>query len=107
MARKTGSKNAAEVTPAAKNLGSVVFCSEEEHLQAAQDVVKLDHVNKPWTREAWERARPWILEQRQKLESNGWVPTDANRTELLVLKRNAPPGSFTEDGSLYLRIPKK
>ncbi|KAE8213157.1 hypothetical protein CF319_g9199, partial [Tilletia indica] len=77
------------------------------NLEAAHNVVHLDHVTKPWTREAWERARPWILEQRQKLESNGWVPTDANRTELYVLKRNAPAGAFTEDGSLYLRIPKK
>ncbi|KAE8230447.1 hypothetical protein CF326_g4555 [Tilletia indica] len=107
MPKKTVSKNAAEVAPAAANLGGVWFDSTESTLEAAHNVVHLDHVTKPWTREAWERARPWILEQRQKLESNGWVPTDANRTELYVLKRNAPAGAFTEDGSLYLRIPKK
>ncbi|KAK0542792.1 hypothetical protein OC846_006636 [Tilletia horrida] len=106
MGKKTVNSKAAEVAPAA-NLGGVKFDSNESNLQAAANVVHLDHVNKPWTREAWERARPWVLEQRQKLESNGWVPTDANRTELYVLKRNAPQGAFTEDGSLYLRIPKK
>ncbi|CAD6885011.1 unnamed protein product [Tilletia laevis] len=106
MPKKTV-KNAAEVMPAVAPLGGVWFDSNDSTLDTAQGVVHLPHVTKPWTREAWDRARPWILEQRQKLESNGWVPTDATRTELYVLKRNAPAGAFTDDGSLYLRMPKK
>ncbi len=53
-------------------------------------MVRLNHVSKPWTRESWEKARPFILEQRQKLETSGWAGTDSARTELYVLRRNAP-----------------
>ena len=52
--------------------GGVYFCSDDQVLHPVQDQVQMDHVTKPWTREAWERARPWVLEQRQKLEVAGW-----------------------------------
>ncbi|PWN53890.1 hypothetical protein IE53DRAFT_372801 [Violaceomyces palustris] len=82
----------------------VVFDSSEPTLEAAKQQVKLEHVNKPWTRDAWERAKPFVLEQRQKLEGQGWSNADGARTELFVLRKNAPHGAFTEDG---FEVPKK
>ncbi|PWN88095.1 hypothetical protein FA10DRAFT_232892 [Acaromyces ingoldii] len=87
--------------------GGIYFDSSDATVDATAKLVNLTHITKPWTRDAWERAKPWILEQRQKLESNGWSNADGARTELFVLKKNAPPGSFTEDGSIYIRVPKK
>jgi hypothetical protein len=85
----------------------VIFDSSDAVLDEAKKMVRLNHVSKPWTRESWEKARPFILEQRQKLETSGWAGTDSARTELYVLRRNAPHGAFTEDGFMYIRIPKK
>lgn len=76
-------------------------------MDTAHKQINLPHITKPWTRDAWERAKPFVLEQRQKLEGMGWSNVDGARTELYVLKRNAPAGSFTEDGSIYIRVPKK
>ncbi|SOV02894.1 uncharacterized protein UDID_06079 [Ustilago sp. UG-2017a] len=85
----------------------VIFDSSDEVLDEAKKMVRLDHVSKPWTRESWEKARPFILEQRQKLETSGWASTDSARTEMYVLRRNAPHGAFAEDGFMYIRMPKK
>jgi len=41
------------------------------------------------------------------MESSGWSGIDALRTELFVLRKPAPHVSDTEDGYLYVRIPKK
>lgn len=99
--------------------GGINFDSSDATLEAAQEQVNLPHVTKVWTRDAYERARPWILEQRQKLETMGWTSVEGVRvsgvvvlsamivrltdttmrqTELFVLKKPAPQGSFTEDG---------
>ncbi|KIS67968.1 uncharacterized protein UMAG_04014 [Mycosarcoma maydis] len=85
----------------------VIFDSSDAVLDEARKMVRLDHVSKPWTRESWEKARPFILEQRQKLETTGWAGADSARTEMYVLRRNAPHGAFTDDGFMYIRIPKK
>ncbi|KDN46265.1 hypothetical protein K437DRAFT_268148 [Tilletiaria anomala UBC 951] len=87
--------------------GGVLFSSSDAILNAVAEQVKLTHITKPWTRDAWERAKPWVLEQRQKLEGMGWASADVARTELYVLKKNAPHGADTDDGFLYIRIPKK
>lgn len=87
--------------------GGVYFDSSDSVMDTAHKQVNLPHIAKPWTRDAWERAKPWVLEQRQKLEGMGWSSVDGARTELYVLKKNAPAGSFTEDGSIYIRVPKK
>lgn len=87
--------------------GGIHFDSSDSVSDNARKQVNLEHITKPWTRDTWERARPWILEQRQKLEGLGWSNVDGARTELFVLKKNAPHGSFTEDGSIYIRVPKK
>jgi len=79
----------------------------EAGVEAAAAQVQLGHVSKPHARDAWERAKPWMLEQRQKLEGLGWAPVDKARTELYVLKRMAPHGSFTDDGFVYVRVPAK
>lgn len=111
MGKKAG-KNAGEDGPVVVNTrkgpdGGIKFSSSESTLHAVAEQTKLTHITKPWTRDAWERAKPFVLEQRQKLEGMGWSPADAQRTELFVLKKNAPHGSDTEDGFLYVRIPKK
>lgn len=85
----------------------MIFDSSDAVLDEAKKMVRLDHVSKPWTRESWEKARPFILEQRQKLESSGWTNTDSVRTEMYVLRRSAPHGAYTEDGFMYIRMPKK
>lgn len=59
--------------------GGIHFDSSEATIDKATKQVNLQFVNKPWTRDAWERARPWLLEQRQKLESQGWAPIDGLR----------------------------
>lgn len=87
--------------------GGVVFEATDASLQSAAEQTGLQHVTKVWSRHAWERATPWILSQRQKLEGNGWTTGDSLRTELFVLKRNAPNGTFTDDGYIYMRVPKK
>ena len=83
--------------------GGIHFDSSDSIAENARKQVNLAHITKPWTRDTWERARPWILEQRQKLEGLGWSNVDGARTELFVLKKNAPHGSFTEDGCEYMR----
>ena len=85
----------------------MIFDSSDAVLDEARKMVRLNHVSKPWTRESWEKARPFILEQRQKLETSGWSSTDSARTEMYVLRRNAPHGAFTDDGFMYIRVPKK
>ncbi|SJX64271.1 uncharacterized protein SRS1_14920 [Sporisorium reilianum f. sp. reilianum] len=107
---KKSNKNqeqAVDLTNAGPKDCGVIFDSSDVVLDEARKMVRLDHVSKPWTRESWEKARPFILEQRQKLESSGWAGTDSARTELYVLRRTAPHGAFTEDGFMYIRIPKK
>lgn len=89
-----------------KSAGTINFLSTEETLDSAQQQVRLPHISKPFARESWERARPWMLMQRQKLEGMGWAPADNARIDLYSLKRNAPHGSFTDDGLVYLRVPK-
>lgn len=69
--------------------------------------VRLVHVTKPWTRDAWERAKPWVLEQRQKLEDGHWTQADSLRTELFALRRPAPSSADTDDGYLYIHMPRK
>lgn len=59
--------------------GGIKFDSSDSTIEAAQKQMNLNHVTKPWTRDAWERARPWVLEQRQKLESSGWSSVDCLR----------------------------
>ncbi|UZJ54064.1 hypothetical protein CBS101457_003384 [Exobasidium rhododendri] len=111
--KKVAEDATSAVNPASKETkkpgieGSVQFDSSDSVIEAAKTQLNLPHVNKPWTRDAWERARPWVLEQRQKLESNGWSSVDCLRTELFVLKKPAPPGAYTDDGFVYIRIPKK
>ncbi|EPQ31397.1 uncharacterized protein PFL1_00732 [Pseudozyma flocculosa PF-1] len=85
----------------------VIFDASDATIEDAKKQIRLEHITKPWTRDAWEKAKPFVLEQRQKLEGSGWSSTDAARTELYVLRRNAPHGSFTEDGFMYVRVPKK
>ncbi|KAN0061290.1 hypothetical protein ACQY0O_006136 [Thecaphora frezii] len=85
----------------------VIFDPSDAVIEDAKKQIRLEHITKPWTRDSWEKAKPFVLEQRQKLESNGWSSADAARTELYVLRRNAPHGSFTEDGFMYVRVPKK
>ncbi|KAL9940265.1 hypothetical protein V8E36_000970 [Tilletia maclaganii] len=107
--KDNSSNNTAAATNTTPTIdGGVYFSSADTTLTQAQSTTGLEHITKPWTRDAWEKARPWILEQRQKLEAeHGWTPAPAARTELFVLKRNAPQGAMTDDGLLYLRIPKK
>lgn len=75
---KAGAVEDIEITHVPADSGAI-FDSSTETLDAAKEQVKLDHITKPWTRDAWERAKPFILEQRQKLESNGWASADAAR----------------------------
>lgn len=68
----------------------------------------MSHVtSRPWTRDAWERAKPWIMEQRQKLEDRHWSQADHLRTELFALRKPAPTSADTEDGYLYIHMPRK
>lgn len=64
-------------------------------------------MSKPWTREAWERAKPWVMEQRQKLEDRHWTQADHLRTELFALRKPAPSSADTEDGYIYIHMPRK
>ncbi|PWY97497.1 hypothetical protein BCV70DRAFT_50317 [Testicularia cyperi] len=105
--QKNQQEQAVDLSLAGPKDCGVIFDSSDAVLDEAKKMVRLDHVSKPWTRESWEKARPFILEQRQKLETSGWSGTDSARTELYVLRRNAPHGAFTEDGFMYIRIPKK
>lgn len=59
--------------------GGVVFEATDASLQSAAEQTGLQHVTKVWSRHAWERATPWILSQRQKLEGNGWTTGDSLR----------------------------
>jgi hypothetical protein len=59
--------------------GGINFDSSDATIDAAQEQVNLHHVTKVWTRDAYERARPWILEQRQKLETMGWTSVEGVR----------------------------
>lgn len=108
---KKSNKNQQEQAVDLANAGpkdcGVLFDSSDAVLDKAKEMVRLDHISKPWTRESWEKARAFILEQRQKLETSGWTGTDSARTELYVLRRNAPHGAFTDDGFMYIRVPKK
>lgn len=63
--------------------GGITFDSSDAIIDEAQKQVNLPHVTKTWTRDAWERARPFVLEQRQKLETNGWTNVDGLRVSLL------------------------
>lgn len=87
--------------------GGILYSAGDQILEATRQQARYTHITKPWTREAWEKARPWILEQRQKMEAQGWSPVDGARTELFVLRKPAPHGAETDDGFLYVRIPKK
>lgn len=70
--------------------------------------IGLPHVlSKPWEREAWERAKPWVMEQRQKLEDRHWMQVGHLRTELFALRKPAPPSADTEDGYIYIHMPRK
>lgn len=59
--------------------GGIYFDTSDSTMDTAAKQVNLAHITKPWTRDAWERARPWVLEQRQKLESQGWSSVDGAR----------------------------
>ncbi|CAO1628707.1 unnamed protein product [Sympodiomycopsis kandeliae] len=110
MGKKNKNQDDAQVAVVEKRSGpdgGILFEANDSTLESTVQQTGLTHVNKPWSRHAWERAIPWVLSQRQKLEGNGWTGGDAIRTELFVLKRPAPHGVYTDDGFIYMRVPKK